>query len=110
MARLNLKKNDLVIVIQGKDKGKTGKILRMIPDKRRIVVEGVNLRKHFVRADRSRNIQGGVMEKEAALDISKVQLFCPDCGQGTRPRSRTLEDGTKIRVCHRCGNRIEAQK
>lgn len=110
MSALKLKKNDVVMVIQGKDKGKTGKVLRVIPDKARVVVEGMNKSKHFVRADRSKNVQGGVMEKEAALDTCKVELYCPDCGEGTRPRSKTLEDGTKVRVCHRCGNRIETQK
>lgn len=105
-----LRKNDVVFVVRGKDKGKTGKVLRVLPEKNRVVVEGVNYRKHFVRADRSRNVQGGVMEKEAAIDVSKVLLFCSECGQGVRVRSRKLEDGTKVRACHKCGTVIETQK
>lgn len=105
-----LRKNDIVIVIRGKDKGKTGKVLKVFPETRRILVEGVNYRKHFVRADRSRNIQGGVMEKEAPLDFSKIQLFCSECNQGTRIRRKKLDDGTKVRACHRCGIVIESLK
>ncbi len=110
MAKIQLKKNDLVVVIRGKDKGKTGKVLKLIPETNRVIVERINFSKHFVKADRSRNIQGGVMEKEAPIAVSNVMLYCSECGQGVRTRNRRLEDGSKIRLCHRCETLIERQK
>jgi large subunit ribosomal protein L24 len=110
MHKIQLKKNDFVVVIRGKDKGKTGKVLKLIPETNRVIVERVNFSKHFVKADRSRNVQGGVMEKEAPIAVSNVMLYCGECGQGVRARSRRLEDGSKIRVCHRCESLIEKQK
>lgn len=110
MDKIQLKKNDLVVVIHGKDKGKTGKILKLIPETNRVIVERINFSKHFVKADRSRNTQGGVMEKEAPIAVANVMLYCAECGQGVRARSRRLEDGSKIRLCHRCETMIEKQK
>lgn len=110
MAKIALKKNDLVVVIRGKDKGKTGKVLKLIPETNRVIVERINFSKHFVKADRSRNTQGGVMEKEAPIAVSNVMLYCAECGQGVRTRTRRLEDGSKIRLCHRCETLIERQK
>ena len=110
MPKISLKKNDLVVVIRGKDKGKQGKILKLIPETNRIIVERVNFLKHFVKADRSRNQQGGVMEKEAPIAVSNVMLYCSECGQGVRARTRRLEDGSKTRLCHRCETMIERQK
>lgn len=109
MCKLSLKKNDLVIVKSGKDKGKTGKILIVFPDERRIIVEKVNFVKEFIRPDRSRNIQGGIMEKEAPIAASRVMLYCSDCGQGVRIKKKQLEDGSKIRVCHKCETTLEKQ-
>ncbi len=110
MHKIQLKKNDVVVVISGKDKGKTGKVLKLIPETNRVIVERVNFSKHFVKADRSRNVQGGVMEKETPIAVANVMLYCAECGQGVRARSRRLEDGSKIRLCHRCESMIERQK
>jgi large subunit ribosomal protein L24 len=110
MNKLRLKKNDTVVVIRGKDKGKTGKVLKLFPEKNRVIVERINFCKQFVRADRSRNVQGGVMEKEAPIHVSNVMLFCSECGQGVRIQNRTLEDGTRIRVCAKCESLIEKQR
>ena len=110
MAKITLKKNDLVVVIRGKDKGKQGKILKLIPETNRVIVERVNFAKHFVKADRGKNQQGGVMEKEAPIAVSNVMLYCPECAQGVRARTRRLEDGSKTRLCHRCETMIERQK
>ncbi|HQO76363.1 MAG TPA: 50S ribosomal protein L24 [Candidatus Saccharicenans sp.] len=107
MAKFPLKKNDLVIVRSGKDRGKTGKILKVLPEDKKVVVEKVNFVKIFVRPDRSQNIQGGIMEKEAPLPVSRVMLYCQDCGRGVRVRYKILEDGTKIRVCSRCQTNLE---
>jgi large subunit ribosomal protein L24 len=110
MSKVMLKKNDVVIVINGKDKGKTGKILKVIPEKRRVVVEKVNFVKEFIRPDQSKNIQGGVMEKEAPIHMSTLMLYCSECGQGVRTRKQELEDGDKIRICSKCGTSLEKQK
>lgn len=110
MNKLFLKKGDMVIVKKGRDKGKTGKILKVIPEKNRIIVEKVNFVKEFMRPDRSRNIQGGIMEREAPLSAANVMIFCSDCGQGVRVRKKTLQDGNRIRVCHKCDLSLEKEK
>jgi large subunit ribosomal protein L24 len=110
MNKMLFRKNDFVIVHNGKDKGKTGKILKVIPEKERVVVEKVNFSKEFIRRDQSRNIQGGIMEKEAPIHVSNLMLYCPECGQGVRVRNRKLEDGSKIRVCAKCEASLEKQK
>jgi large subunit ribosomal protein L24 len=110
MAKIQLKKNDLIVVIRGKDKGKTGKVLKLFPETNRVIVERVNFVKHFVKADRGRNVQGGVREKEAPIAVANVMLYCAECGQGVRARTKRLEDGSKIRLCHRCETLIEKAK
>jgi len=110
MAKMRLRKNDLVYVVKGKDKGKTGKVLKVLPEGDRIIVERVNFRKEFVRADRSKQKQGGIMDREAPLRTSNVMLFCSDCGRPVRVRNKVLEDKSKIRVCSRCESLIEKQK
>jgi large subunit ribosomal protein L24 len=110
MGKIQLKKNDIVVVRKGKDKGKTGKILKLFPETDRVIVERINFSKHFVKADRGKNIQGGVMEKETPIHVSNVMLFCPECGQGVRVRVRRLEDGSKTRICGKCESLIEKQK
>ncbi len=110
MEKIILRKNDIVIVKSGKDKGKTGKILKVIPEKKRAIVEKVNFIKEFIRRDQSRNIQGGVMEKEAPVHISNLMLFCTECNRGVRIRMKMLEDGSKVRVCSRCETSFEKHK
>jgi large subunit ribosomal protein L24 len=110
MNTIVLKKNDVVVVIKGKDKGKTGKILKVIPEKRRAIVEKVNFVKEFIRPDRSKNISGGIMEREAPLQVSNLMLYCSECGKGVRVRKKILEDGSKIRVCSKCEADLEKQK
>lgn len=107
MNKIEYKKNDVVIVISGKDKGKTGKILKVMPEKNRAIVEKVNFIKEFIRRDQSRNIQGGVMEKEAPIHVSNLQLYCSECGRGVRIRKKKLEDGSTIRTCFKCDSTIE---
>jgi large subunit ribosomal protein L24 len=101
------KKNDMVMVTTGKDKGKTGKVLKVFPEKERVIVEKVNFIKEFIRRDQSRNIQGGVMEKEAPIHVSNLMLYCSECGRGIRIKKKKLEDGSNIRVCARCESTIE---
>jgi len=98
-------KNDIVKVIAGKDKGKTGKVLSIFPGVNRALVEGVNfVKKHAQRTQRDQ--QGGIITKESPIDISKVMLMCKACSKPTRVGITTLSDGTKARVCKRCSEII----
>jgi large subunit ribosomal protein L24 len=105
--KILIKKNDIVVVITGRDKGKKGKVLKVISKKNRAIVEKVNFVKEFVRPNPQRNIQGGVMEKEAPIHISNLMIYCPECDRGVRIRKKILEDGTKVRVCHRCETSLD---
>jgi len=107
MEKIKFRKNDMVMVINGKNKGKTGKILKVFPDRRKAIVEKVNFTKEFIRRDQSKNIQGGVMEKEAPIHVSNLMLFCSDCGRGVRVKKKRLKDGSTIRVCSKCESMIE---
>jgi len=104
MSRLQtpIRKNDNVLVTSGKDRGKRGRVLRVLPDKNRLVVEGVNFVKRHTKPNPSQNVKGGVIEREAALHASNVQLVCPECGAPTRVGRRLLEDGRKVRICRKC--------
>jgi len=110
MNKMQFRKNDIVYVVKGKDKGKTGKVLKVIPEKNRLIVEKINFLKEFIRPDRSKQKQGGIMEKEAPIQAANVMLFCPDCSRPVRVKSKVLEDKSKIRVCARCQSIIEKQK
>ena len=102
---LQIKKGDLVIAVAGKNKGMKGKVLKVFPPKRKVLVEGVNIVKKATRPSQ-KNPQGGIISQEAPLDISNVMLFCPRCSRGTRFRTEVLKDGSKIRVCKGCGEKI----
>jgi large subunit ribosomal protein L24 len=97
-----LRRNDNVVVMTGKDRGKSGRVLRVVADKNRLVVEGVNIVKRHTKPNPQRNIKGGIVEREAAVHVSNVQLVCPECGKPTRIGKRILEDGRKVRICRKC--------
>jgi len=97
-----LKKNDNVIVLSGRDKGKRGRVLRVIPEKTRVIVEGVNFVKRHTRANPQKNVKGGIIEREASVHASNVQSVCPECGKATRAGHKRLDDGTRVRVCRKC--------
>ena len=100
-----LRKNDNVLVITGKDRGKKGRILKVVPSKNgkvRLIVEGVNLIKRHTKPNPGKNIKGGIVEREASLHASNVQLVCPECGKPTRIGRRLLGDGRKVRICRKC--------
>lgn len=103
---LGLKKGDTVLVLSGKDKDKKGRILVVMPKKERIIVEGVNIIKKHQKPSR-KYPQGGIIEKEAPIHISKVLLICPKCDKPTRIGARFLEDGRKVRVCKKCGEVVD---
>ncbi len=96
-----IKKNDLVMVVAGKDKGRRGKVIRVLPSRSRVVVEKVNVVKRHQRA--TQNVKGGILEKEAPIHISNVMLICPECGEPTRVGYKLLQDGRKVRSCKKCG-------
>lgn len=100
MNSLKIKKGDKVRVIAGKDKGKEGKVLRAIPEKNRIVVEGVNRVKKHARPTQ-KNPQGGILEVEGTIDVSDVMLVCPSCNEPTRVGVKR-EGGSRVRVCKKC--------
>ena len=92
-----IRKNDTVVVTTGKDRGKRGRVLKVVADKNRLVVEGVNFIKRHTKANPQRNIKGGIVEREASIDASNVQLVCPECGKRTRVGR---QDGR--RFCVKC--------
>ena len=97
-----IRKNDNVLVMSGRDRGKRGRVLRVLPAKNRRIVEGVNFIKLHTKANPQKNIKGGIVEREAALNASNVQLVCPECGAPTRIGSRRLDDGRRVRFCRKC--------
>ena len=105
MNKMSIKKNDTVIVLSGKDKGKQGKVLEVMPKDRKVVVEGVNMVSRHTKP-RRQGEQGGIIQKEAALYACKVQKVCPKCNKPTRPAHKLLADGKKVCVCKKCGAEI----
>ena len=97
-----IRKNDNVVVMTGKDRGKRGRVVRLVPDKNRLVVEGVNIIKRHTKPNPQKNVKGGVVEREAPLHASNVQLLCPECGKPTRVGKTVLGDGRKVRICRKC--------
>ena len=106
-ATAGIKKGDQVRVMTGRDRGKTGRVLAVNPAQRTITVEHAGMIKRHTRANPSKNVKGGIVEKEGSMSISNVLLFCPACNKGTRLGHKFLPDGTKERVCKRCGNTLE---
>jgi len=103
---LRIRKDDTVLVIAEKDKGKIGKVKRVYPKTMRVLVEGVNIVKRHMRA-RGPNVPSGIVEMEAPIHISNVKLVCTSCGEPTRVGFTFLEDGRKVRICKKCGEVIE---
>lgn len=98
---MRVKKGDTVVVLSGKDRGKQGKILGTVPKEEKVVVEGLNMVTCHVKP-RRQGETGGIVTREAALNVSKVQVVCPKCGKPTRVGYRFDSDGKKSRVCKRC--------
>ncbi len=109
--KLDLAPGDHVLVVAGKDKGKSGEILRTLPRDMKIVVKGINiLKRHSKAGQRAKGnqaMQGGIVDFEAPMAYSNVMLICPSCGKPTRIRHTVLESGTKALQCVRCGEPYE---
>ncbi|MEW6557717.1 MAG: 50S ribosomal protein L24 [Elusimicrobiota bacterium] len=101
---MHIKKKDKVIVLAGKDKGKTGEVLKIFPDKNTAIVSKVNFIKRHTKP--TQTDPGGIREKEAAIPVARLMLVCPKCAKPTRPKWEILSDGTKSRICRKCGEMI----
>jgi large subunit ribosomal protein L24 len=103
--KLHVKKNDTVVIIAGKDRSKSGKVVSIHPKKDGVIVEGINVVKRHTKPRGSE--QGGIIEKEAVIHISNVALYCGMCKKPVRTKITTLEDGKKARCCVKCGESFD---
>ena len=103
---LGLKKNDTVQIITGDEKGKKGRVLGVDPDKKRLLIERLNMIKKHMKPSK-KYAQGGIIEKEAPVHMSNVMLVCPKCSKPTRIGNSILENGKKIRSCRKCGEVVD---
>lgn len=104
--KYHIKKNDTVMVIAGKEKGKSGKVMRVIPKKDRAIVEKLNMVKRHMKPSQD-NRQGGILEREAPIHVSNLMLICSKCTDPTRVGYRVLEDNRKVRYCKKCDELID---
>jgi len=99
---LHVHRNDNVVVLAGKSRGRTGRVLRVFPAEGRAIVEGVNFVRKHTRANPQKNIQGGILERESPIDASNLMVVCGECGKPARIGHKILDDGKKVRACRRC--------
>ncbi|HLV01985.1 MAG TPA: 50S ribosomal protein L24 [Acidobacteriota bacterium] len=104
---LHIKRNDQVRVLAGKDRGKTGRVLRVFPNRQRALVENINVIKRHTRPNPQRNIQGGIAERESPIHLSNLKVICPECNRPTRVSYQLLSDGKKVRTCKACNGTID---
>ena len=105
MNKMSIKKGDTVVVLSGKDKGKKGEVIAVLPKDGKVVVEKINMVSRHTKP-RRQGETGGIIQKEAPLYACKVQRVCPTCDKATRPAHKVLADGKKVRVCKKCGAEI----
>ncbi|HEX7230307.1 MAG TPA: 50S ribosomal protein L24 [Candidatus Binatia bacterium] len=103
---MQIRKNDSVIVIGGKERGKTGKVLRVLPEKDAVVIERLNMVKRHTKP-RGPQQPGGIVEKEATIHASNIMILCDKCNAPVRVGHKTLADGNKIRICRRCNEALD---
>ena len=101
--KLKVRKNDQVLVTTGKDRGAHGRILRVLAAEGKAIVERVNMIKRHTRPNPNKGIQGGILEREAPIQIANLKVICPECGRASRLGRRRLDDGRGVRVCRNCG-------
>jgi len=106
VSKLNIKKNDLVMVTEGKEKGKSGRVLKVLPEKEKVIIEKINFIKRHTRPHGQQR-RGGILEKEAPLHISNVMVLCEKCKKPVRIRHRIVEGNKKARVCQKCGESVD---
>ena len=98
---LSVRKEDTVVVLTGRNQGKRGRVIGVLPAKKKVIVEGVNVQKKHMKPNKQYQ-QGGIIEKEAPINVSNVMLVCPKCDAPTRIGNSILEDGRKLRACKKC--------
>ncbi len=104
----SIKKNDRVEVLSGREKGRQGKVIKIMKDKDMALIERVNMVKRHTKPGGKAGQQGGIVEKEAPLKLSKLMLVCPKCSKTTRIGSRVLDAGEKVRYCKKCSEQIDS--
>jgi len=107
MPSLNVKKNDVVTILSGKDRGKKGKILKALTGEAKVLVDGINVAKRHTRPRPPKVPQGGILEKAQPIPVCKVMLICPHCSKPTRIAHKIRENGTRVRQCKHCREEIE---
>jgi large subunit ribosomal protein L24 len=108
MPRLHIKKNDMVYVLSGKDRGKTGKVLKVFLDGNSAIVEGLhNINKH-TKPNPQKNIKGGILPKESPIHVSNLMVVCKRCNNHKRVKFNIVQDGRKVRVCRNCNELLDA--
>ena len=105
--RVHVRKNDQVKVIAGKSRDKVARVLAVYPDRGLAIVEGVNFVKRHTRPNPSRNIKGGIAEKESPIHVSNLMVVCPECKEASRLGRKVLEDGSRVRVCKKCQGQVD---
>ena len=105
MKKMSIRKDDMVVVLSGKDKGKQGKVLEVMPKEGKVIVEKINMVSRHTKP-RKQGDQGGILKKEAPIYACKVQRVCPKCGKPTRAAHKVQADGKKVRICKKCGAEI----
>jgi large subunit ribosomal protein L24 len=105
--KINIRKDDQVQVMSGRDAGKKGRVLSINPRKNTVIVEHANIIKRHTRPNPSKNIKGGIVEKEGPINVSNVMIVCSNCGKHARIGHNILPDGSKVRACKRCGATLD---
>jgi large subunit ribosomal protein L24 len=104
---ISIRKGDTVQVMSGKSAGRSGRVLSVNPRKNTVIVEHAHLIKRHTRPNPAKNIKGGIVEREAPINVSNVQIVCSNCGKHARIGHNVLPDGTKVRTCKRCGTTLD---
>ncbi len=107
MAKVHVKKNDQVYVLAGKDRGKTGKVLKVLVEGNRAIVEGINFVNRHTRANPQKNIKGGILPKESSIHLSNLMVVCKRCNKHSRVAISQMGDGRKVRVCKNCNELLD---
>jgi large subunit ribosomal protein L24 len=107
MPKAHIKKNDTVYVLSGKERGKTGKVLKVLVDSDRAIVEGLNNIQKHTRANPQRNVKGGILPKESPMRLSKLMVLCRRCNKHSRVAFSHMQDGRKVRVCRKCNEVLD---
>ncbi len=107
MLKVHIKKNDQVYIMSGKERGKTGKVLRVFPSEGRAIVEGLNFIQKHTRPNPQKNIKGGILPKESPIHLSNLMVVCKRCNKRAKFSLATHQDGRKVRVCKKCNELLD---